>query len=289
MHFKQPPTLVGNSPPAMSWDDYARRVMLEWRALLASDASRDELTLQRFLEQHPSLVPARFDLGSPLPRAVITQPPLEGLGKKKPDFMWVFINSSQIVPLMVEIETPHKRWFCENDGRPHHEFTQALDQISEWKSWIGRGPNQQTFRDYYEIPDREWRRRTFEPIYVLVHGSRVETDANREGSEKRAQAQRQNEVHMTFDRLEPDPKAADLLCVRIGRPGEYVAASWPPTVRIFAGGAEEFERISGKEDAVRASPWLSVERRDFLLRRIPVWDQWARAPSPPAFTAGDCE
>ncbi len=277
MASKLPPPVIRDAPRAMAWDEYVPRVTSEWRALLASNASRDESKLQAFLERHPALVPSQFDLGAVLPRAVIAQPLLQGLTVKVPDFMWIHVNSSQIAPVMVEIETPHKRWF-RRDGKPHHDFSRALDQISEWKAWIEIEGNKKIFRDFYSIPDRDWRRLTFRPHYILVHGSRLELEANPEANRKRAQQERPSETHMTFERLAPEYKAAHSLCVKIARPEKYEAVSWPPTVGISNGDANQFARIGGKEAAVRASRWLTKERREFLAGRLPHWDEWGRKP-----------
>jgi site-specific recombinase XerD len=34
--------------------------------------------------------------------------------------------------------------------------------------------------------------------------------------------------------------------------------------------------IRGKEEAAKTSPWLTEERRNFLIRRFAYWDQWAK-------------
>src|SRR4051812_38732175 len=99
--------IVSGAPPAMPWDDYGNRVMDEWRTLLSSEDASKEKGLQAFLEQHPSLVPGAFaSIGlsgsghSPFPGAVITQPPLHGLGTRTPDFMWIACDSTRLSPIL---------------------------------------------------------------------------------------------------------------------------------------------------------------------------------------------
>src|SRR4051812_29021212 len=96
-------------PPPMGWEEYSTRVLAEWRALLARDAADREGALQIFLERHPSLVPGPFSTAGwgesghfPFPAAVISQPPLQGLQRRVPDFMWIAVDSGTISPVLVE-------------------------------------------------------------------------------------------------------------------------------------------------------------------------------------------
>src|SRR5690242_12013935 len=96
--YEMDPTPV----PAMSWAVYAGRVREEWAALL-KEPSAEERHYQAFLEQHPALVPGAFSTPGvgksghyPFPVALITQPPLRGLGNRVPDFMWIASDSGTI-------------------------------------------------------------------------------------------------------------------------------------------------------------------------------------------------
>jgi hypothetical protein len=227
------------------------------------------------------MVPGAYGTGapsghSPFPKALVSQPPLQGLGSRIPDFMWIAKDSETICPVLIEIEKPTKRWFRE-DGVPDAHFTQALDQITEWKAWFKQAPNIQVFRDFYRIPDDLWRARNFEPSYILIYGSRREFEAREDLARKRRLQARDNEYHMTFDRLAPDPRADGLLTVKITRPAEYIALAWPPTVQFSPFVAEDFALIQDKESAITASSWLTAERRAFLESRCSYWDTWGRS------------
>lgn len=78
-----------------------------------------------------------------------------------------------------------------------------------------------------------------------------------------------------YKHLEPDPEAAEYLCVRRG-PHGYEAVTVPPTMQLGPAHAEDWTRISEKDRAVRASAWLSEDRRAFLIERMPYWDAWGR-------------
>jgi hypothetical protein len=95
-----------------------------WRQLIDSDESTDERLVQSFLERHPSLLPGSHSVdGSsghwPFPFAVISQPKLPGLSTRIPDFMWIASDSASVYPILIEIETPHKRWFHTNKPELH--------------------------------------------------------------------------------------------------------------------------------------------------------------------------
>ena len=116
----------------------------------------------------------------PYPMAVISKPKLPGL-RRQPDFMWIATDSVGLYPILVEIETPHKKWFYGDHAEIHSDLTHAQGQLAEWRAWFDRGQTH-AFLDDYDIP-RELRKRRFSPRFVLIHGRR----ADYEGSERRLQ------------------------------------------------------------------------------------------------------
>ena len=79
--FERKYEIVPNAPAHMSWDDYSKISLKEYRNLLET-ASDDETAFQHFFEENPSFVPGAFELfGSsghyPYTQSLITQPKLE--------------------------------------------------------------------------------------------------------------------------------------------------------------------------------------------------------------------
>jgi hypothetical protein len=264
--------LVTNGPAAMHWGDYEAVITRDWQALLSSGACGDERVFQTFLERHPCLVPGPFGLfgtsgHAPYPAAVISQPVLPDFTRKTPDFMWIAKSSSAICPVLIEIEAPSKRWFTK-EGRPRAELTQALDQLTEWKTWFAEPLNAAQFCKYYRIFD------DFRP-YILIYGRESEPNSSRNRIQKRVHLSRPDEFLMTFDRLRPEPKASDFLCARIDAEG-YRAITVPPTIHLGPVLANDPAQIRGKKKATHASPHLSDERRAFLVQRFDYWDRWSR-------------
>lgn len=265
-------------PPApMATDEYVKRVATSWADVLAGDPR--EATVQEFLERHPLMVPgAHLGLGrmhksghAPFPSALISQPPLRGLTSRVPDFLWMASDSVFLNPVFIEIEAPRKRWVTAS-GQQHHELTQALNQLAEWSEWLDHPLNRQLFLESFRIPPM-LRERKWQPVFVLIYGSRNEDPAGVARLRSRLTTQTQHVI--PYEHLEPDPECDDYPCVRLGHDG-YEAISVSPTMRLGPGSAEDWTRITQKEQAVAQNPWLSQERRAFLLERMPYWDTWGR-------------
>lgn len=79
-----------------------------------SPDAQDERCIHEFIELHPSLLlglagAEGFDRRTPFPGGVVSEPPLIGLTTKVPDFLWITYNSAFLHPVLIEIETPHKK------------------------------------------------------------------------------------------------------------------------------------------------------------------------------------
>lgn len=276
--------MAEDSPPALTWEDYATRVQQEWQRLLDRTLPVAEADVQAFLERHPAMVPGAFSTGGvgnsghyPFLSALITQPPLRGIGANIPDFMWIAIDSGSICPVLIEIERPDKRWFT-GAGNPTADFTQAQTQLACWKAWMDDPANQNVFREFYGLPDRLWRTRAFKAQYILVYGRRVELEKDEDLNRRRQYLQRNGETYMTFDRLAPSRDCAELACIRISQARRYEAVSWSPVAHFGPSLADERAEYVDLEGAIRRCDWISAERRDFLLSRLPYWNPWAREP-----------
>jgi hypothetical protein len=197
----------------------------DWTRLIDSEESRKESRVQAWLERHPWFVPGAHTLDTnsghpPWPGALITQPPLPDLSTKRPDFMWLANDSAFLYPVLIEIETPWKRWFHQDGQQQHADLTTALSQVANWQVWFGKGRNQVNFCDQYRVP-RALMDLTLRPRYVVIHGRRNEASATPATAALRGRLA-PSDVHlMTFDRLAPDQRARGYLTVSI-RPEGYV-------------------------------------------------------------------
>lgn len=258
----------------MPWEQYEIRLRGEWQVLL--DSARSESDIQRFLEQHPCLVPgSRFPMtGSfPVRAALVTQPGLLAKTRRVPDFMWLSNDSATLYPVLIEIERPGKRWFTAK-GVPSAKFTQALSQLREWQVWFNEPKNQSKFMERYAIPE-DYDRGRFRPHYVLIYGRRDELAAERRLRHLRAMQEHPDESLMSFDRLVPLRDSSNYITIRRTRRG-YEAVAVPPTLKLDPLYAPFWADVHNKADAIQRCEWMPDERKAFLCERIDYWDRWAR-------------
>jgi hypothetical protein len=249
---------------------YNELLMMQWRALLDSPASQDETLLQAFLERHPSLLPGSNtvdgDSGhAAYPMGVITKPKLPGLSHRQPDFMWIATDSESLYPILIEIETPHKRWFYGKRAEIHSDFTHAQGQLAEWRAWFNRGNNRMLFLDAYEVP-LDLRDRRLSPRFVLIHGRRSDYEHSKLRLAKRAELRREDERLMSFDRLTPAKWGVLYSCLRKTAEG-YEVVSVPPSLTIFNTG-EDYRRSQGWEAALDDCQDMPAARREYLKQEM---------------------
>lgn len=278
----------------MGWDEYERIILAKWAELLNGDVPPAEASVQAFLEQHPSMVPGAFNiLGNqsghyPWYCGVIAQAPLPSYDRRIPDFIWLSSNSDTEQPVLVEIEAPSKRWFTAS-GIQTADLTQALNQIAEWKAWFGVSHNVEAFKAFYGLDREAWRQRRFRPAYLLIYGRRADANANPNLTRKRGFLNADDVVMMTYDRLSPDSKAGQLICMRVDATGAFTAVSVPPTLKWRPGHAADRALISHLDTAIDNNPYISLERKRFLIRRLEYWNSWASRSQSGVINAADEE
>ena len=260
----------------MPWDRYASIIDVEWQALL-SDPSTLESSFQQFFERHPCCLPQMYPTfrrggHGPFPGAIISQPALPGFSKKVPDFLCITRDSATVYAVLIEIEHPRKAWATAS-GRSTAEFTQAKDQIADWKSWFKDPLNAPKFQELYQLPSDWVRSRTFEQRYFLIYGRRSEKTLTSSFNKKRKHFENPDEHHLTYDRIEPQRDLSWFLCAKVDKQG-YKAVSVPPTLELGPWFADYWKMIREKEAAVKKNPYLSDARKKFLIDRWPYWDAW---------------
>lgn len=268
MKAKNPPAAL-NRPKPMEWPEYEALLQREWNVLLEGSGGSGEALFQRFLEQHPCMVPRGEGHHGPSYHGVVAQPELPGFTRRFPDFMWITFDSLTAYPTLIEIETPMKVWF-RADGAPRHEFTQAHDQLRGWKAWFDSPEHQLLFRGAYRVRRRHFYGHSLSPRYVLVYGRRAEAMAGHDASGRRLRMQAQDERLMTFDRLRPDRELLSCITVRVTPEGAR-AVSVPPTFELDAINMGELRFVEDLEQAIRANPLIKDERKEFLAERLPLW------------------
>jgi len=279
-------------PSAPSFDAYASAATAEYEAVIHDAES--EATLQHFLERNPCFLPGTWSPGkpsgnAPLHIAAISQPELPGLRSRKPDFMWIASDSARWYPMLIEIERPNKKLF-RKDGVPTSEFTQARNQLAQWRSWLSEPSNVQKFIVDYGIPSDFVRLRVMQPHFILVYGRRAEFEGNAELSKHRAALMpASDEDLVSLDRLRADSNCWNAMTVRACGHGRFKAMSVTPTFALGPVDAHRLSCIDGLDEVITADERISGDRRAFLTRRLEYWRAWGARADPGVVNSWDRE
>lgn len=268
-------------PAAMPFQRYAAECHAKLINLLDREAPEPEV--QCFLDRNPCLVPGAWTPGSPpghypLHCALISQPRLPSLGSRQPDFMWLATDSLTWYPTLIEIEAPSKRIFTAS-GVPCSKFTQARNQLAQWRNWFNTPTNVQQFMDSYRIPDTWRHAKTFRIHMILVYGRRQEFQDNPQLSKQRGSLlPGADEELMSYDRLRADEKLKEAVTVRMGPSSRYCAIAVPPVFTLNPAVADRLLHVDGIEKAIDRCDGISVARKKFLRHRLQYWKTWAARP-----------
>jgi hypothetical protein len=267
---------ISDRPRALEWRDYADAARRSLAELLSSGECR-ESQYQRFLELNPSFLPwfyGTFGAGHHglTHGAIVSQPRLVGIRGKQPDFLMITRDSASVYAVLIEIESPCKRWFTK-EGSPTADLTQAIGQLRSWKAWFEEPGKLESFSHEYQVP-RAFRDRRFEQRYILIYGRR--TDLLESGfAYLRSQQQQPDERFLSYDHLDPNEHLDDAVTARLNGNG-YKAVSIPPTFQNGPFQAGNLVMVGRKEDAADAHSLMPVERAAFLRQRFAYWDAWAK-------------
>lgn len=275
----QPNYSMKVGPQPMAGQAYKSLVEKQWEIL--RDRNPTETEVQRFLEQHPVLVPGAFGVGrltsghAPFPGGLISQPTLYGYQHRIPDFLWISKNSTTLNPVFIEIERPGKKVFKGKDELTA-DFTQARHQIAQWRQWLKVPNNQDGFIRAYRL-DR-FRDLAFEPQFVLIYGRSAEYANDPYRASMMAELLPGHDEHrMSYDSIAYDSKAEELLSLRHNKTGYHVRHI-PPTYWMGPGMFHYREPLKDRLKAVAKSPIIDADRAQFLLERIPYWENWWKGP-----------
>ncbi|WKN61244.1 DUF4263 domain-containing protein (plasmid) [Rhodococcus opacus] len=263
---------VASGPDAPNPRPYRDALVAEWNRLVNSEDIQLEKVAQKFLERHPSLIPgshgSHMKYGKwPWPGAVISQPRLPGIAERKPDFLWIASNTTHLLPVLIEIERPDKRWFKRKTLKPHSDFKDANQQIHEWRKWFQDPLNHLNFVRDYKLPDDISRLRV-EVQYILIHGRHEEFGDDIERLQDRAAREVEHLRLMTFDTLLPDANAMSYGTVKLDVDKRYKALSAPAMLEVNSLWSRFLNDTDGWQETIENSPDIGSERKQRLLSEL---------------------
>ena len=274
--FKVQYQLHPNPPPTIPWAQYQLNSFEEYCNLL-DERSDDESAFQNFFERNPCYLPGAFELRNlsghlPHLQCLISQPEIGNAPVRKPDFLWLSQDSLTFVPVFIEIEKPSKKTFT-NTGKTSAEFTQAMDQIIEWKSILNKPENQLAFFQKYNLP-KNLTDKVFSPQYILIYGRRNEYEGNEYLTRKRSELQTDDIMIMSYDRLSPQYDSRSMLCAKVSSTTgntQYKIITIPPTFEFDAGWASDYKEYTGFVEAIDKMEYITQQRKEFLKSRFSYW------------------
>ena len=205
--------------------------------------------------------------------AAVSQPSLDGHIRRRPDFMWLLETSLELIPVFIEIECPSKDMFRSSDNVQNAKFTQACEQIDEWRALLQNHEVVERFYNRYAVSDR-MRSMKFSPHYILVYGRRREYSIDSFLTGKRAAKQADDFEIISFDRLKPSYDAMRYGTVKVRPDGTVHAVSVPPTFQLgpsIAGYISCWQDFDTAVDSIEAA---SEDRKTFLKSRYRYWCDW---------------
>ena len=277
MPFKRNYEIIKDAPKEIEWEQYCEKAMEEYQMLL-QDSPDNERVFQNFFEENPSFLPGGLELFGhsghyPYMDALITQPEIGSVFRRKPDFVWLANDSLSFVPVFIEIEKPSKKIF-NADGTTNAEFNQALGQIHEWKYLLNQPTNIQLLYDAFNLP-LDLRDKMFKPQYLLVYGRREEYENDKMRTGIRASKKTDDIDIMSFDRLRPLSDYRQFITCKVSG-GRYRVQHISPTYRYRADCAEELVKQEGFFEKIECMKYTSEERKAFLKERYAYWCEFGK-------------
>lgn len=271
---------LASGPPPFEYEVYAVDANQKYKSLLSSEKTTEK-DMQLFFENNscflPGYFPPRFSGGHcPIFNFLISQPRLSGLKQRIPDFMWFATHSAAWMPTLIEIESPHKTLFNKSQFQTA-EFTQAANQLIQWKTWFNHPANVILFQKEYGIPDQITRFRKISPHYILIYGRRTEFENDENLSNLRSEIPRGNDEELvSFDRLEAHNISCSAITVKAVGNGKFKACGIMPTFRLGPNFAENLSILEDLEAVIELDSRIPTDRKRFLLDRLPYWKEWGQ-------------
>jgi Domain of unknown function (DUF4263) len=165
------------------------------------DKAGPEQVYQSYLEKHTRLIPREFVQNHGIGCSLVLRKLPFGADYKS-DFFYFSKSTDDWNAVFIELEKPQSRFFRKDSNDFHPDFTQALQQISQWRAWFDRG-HQSAFLAsvrMIQVPPHMAVNPTYNK-YVLVFGRRSEYFGN-ETRRSLVRAQEREDLKIiTFDSL----------------------------------------------------------------------------------------
>lgn len=185
------------------------------------DQALPEQAYQRYMEANTRLIPREFIQNHQIHFSLALRKLSFGADYKT-DFAYLSKSSDDWNCVLIEIERPSAKFFKHSSNDFHPDFTKALQQINQWRAWLLKPENSESFSKntigMIKTPLGD------NPIffkYVLVYGRRGEYKSNEIRRSRIAAEERPDFKILTFDSLVEALESKHDLYVGV-RKNEYI-------------------------------------------------------------------
>ena len=220
-----------------------------------------EQEIQSYLENHTRFIPREFVQNHGIHLSLVLRKLAIGADYKT-DFFYFSKSTDDWHAVFIEIEKPSSKFFRKNSNKFHSDFTQALDQINQWRAWFRSNQNKGTFLSMVnsiQVPVHMASNPTFNK-YVLVFGRRSEYEKNVDRRDLIGAKETDDFKIITFDSLAESHSTKhelsigirhnqfiDIITDEITDPGLY---AWVEPTHIRVGKALHDKLINGPRSNV---------------------------------------
>lgn len=283
-------TLQEDAPSFPTYQQYDSYLKESYAKLLDNHFTL-ERQYQSFFESHPCMLPGHSfgNQNHGVPNwSLVSQPIIGSDIRRIPDFMWLTETSTELIPVLIEIEVPDKAMYRKSDSAQSALYSQALNQIEEWRVILEEKKERNAFFDRYEISKNLASKRKFSPRFILIYGRRKEFCSDKMLAIKRANKQQKDFNIMSFDRLSPSFDAMRYATTKYRSSGQIDVLAVPPTFQLGPMVADCLAKWNGLDSAIERCTLMSQERKAFLMERAGYWRDWIQSGSH-ALRTGDWE
>ena len=168
------------------------------------DQNSNEQTYQKFIEHNTYLIPREFIQNHGLHFSLVLRKLAFGSDFIS-DFAYLSKSTVSWNCVLIEIEKPSSKFFKNASNGFHRDFTDALQQISDWRAWFDEPSNKESFvRNTLGFIRTPLSHSPVSIKYVLVLGRRSEIESNPKRLAKVRAQERGDFRVMTFDSLASD-------------------------------------------------------------------------------------
>lgn len=234
---------------------------------------RSESAYQSFFELHPYLLShlcSGIGGGGVIYNCLISQPRLDDIYPRVPDYVWLTLDSKYFRPIFIEIEKPGKKYFKQN-GEFTAEFLQAFGQLCCWKSIMADSVAVQSFLKRFNLTEKV-ATKTTKPEYALLYGRRNEYLRNQAKCKMIASLENKPSFSIRpyddlFDKTPSELNHGAYVVTCKQQQDRLAVVAVPSSFGVNKRNADDYRTWSGFDEALDKNPFINPMRKSYLKEK----------------------